>query len=137
MLSGSLDEQLMFSMSNLSSELQVLSDTADVIRSCHICFSFVPSHALGDSEQLIYGVLQGDRDRLTCAQPVKLHHDGWIKGPNGELLLWIPVTLRSPLYTMRTKVVIPRGCCIELDLSHMVHGHQWHKCYKPIAKVAI
>ncbi|KIO07989.1 hypothetical protein M404DRAFT_939648 [Pisolithus tinctorius Marx 270] len=151
-ISESLDEQLMLSMPKLSNKPQVLSEIPDgkhntlvmyfgllkvisVIRSCHICFSPVPSHALGDSEQLIDGLLQGDG--LTWAEPVKLHHDGWVKGPKGELLLWIPVALRSPWYTMRTKVVIPRGCCIELDLSHMVHGYQWHKCYKPIAKVAI
>ncbi|KAI6020502.1 hypothetical protein EDC04DRAFT_2575945, partial [Pisolithus marmoratus] len=63
---------------------------------------------------------------------VKLHQDGWIKGPNGRLLLWIPVTLRQPLYSMWTTRVIPTGCCIELDLGHMVHGHIWHKCYKPV-----
>ncbi|KIN95619.1 hypothetical protein M404DRAFT_80882, partial [Pisolithus tinctorius Marx 270] len=59
---------------------------------------------------------------------VKLYDDGWIRGPKGELLLWIPIAMRSPLYSMWTTVVMPRGCCIELDLSQMVHGTKWHQC---------
>ncbi|KIN98759.1 hypothetical protein M404DRAFT_156989 [Pisolithus tinctorius Marx 270] len=60
---------------------------------------------------------------------VKLHDDGWIKGPKGQLLLWVPPKLRRPFYSVWTKVVIPRGCCIELDLSQMVHGREWCKCF--------
>ncbi|KIN99233.1 hypothetical protein M404DRAFT_1004898, partial [Pisolithus tinctorius Marx 270] len=62
-------------------------------------------------------------------QAVKIHDDGWIRGPKGQLLLWIPPKLRSPFYSMWTRAVIPRGCCTELDLSQMAHGKEWCKCF--------
>ncbi|KIN95037.1 hypothetical protein M404DRAFT_1007823, partial [Pisolithus tinctorius Marx 270] len=62
-------------------------------------------------------------------QAVKLHDDGWIRGPKGQLLLWIPPKLRSPFYSMWTIQVIPRGCCTVLDLSQMAHGKEWCKCF--------
>ncbi|KIO05789.1 hypothetical protein M404DRAFT_504040 [Pisolithus tinctorius Marx 270] len=129
----SIHEQLKFYPSNLSNPL-VPSYRANAIRSCHICFSSTSSHALCDTEQLLSGLLQ--KDGMPCAQPVKLHDDGWIRGPKGELLLWIPMVVRHPFYSMWATTVIPRGCCIELDLSQMVHGNKWHQCYKPIAKLA-
>ncbi|KAG6327025.1 hypothetical protein ID866_12064 [Astraeus odoratus] len=30
-----------------------------------------------------------------------------------------------------TALVIPKGACIELDLSKMPHGIQWHMCFRP------
>ncbi|KIK19769.1 hypothetical protein PISMIDRAFT_682788 [Pisolithus microcarpus 441] len=63
-------------------------------------------------------------------QPAKLQPDGWIRGPRGELLLWIPPALRNPFYSIWTTLVIPRGCCVELDLSPMAHGREWWKCFK-------
>ncbi|KAI6043816.1 hypothetical protein EDC04DRAFT_2647672 [Pisolithus marmoratus] len=62
-------------------------------------------------------------------QPVLLHHDGWLKGPQGRLLLWIPSALQNPLYSMCNILIIPRGCT-ELDLSTMVHGNQRQECFK-------
>ncbi|KIK23191.1 hypothetical protein PISMIDRAFT_649690 [Pisolithus microcarpus 441] len=105
-------------------------DTADVIKPHHICFSSISSHALCDDEQLFGGPSwEGGESQI---QSVKLYHDGWIRGPKCRLLLWIPVSVRYPLYSMWTKAVIPKGCCIELDLSKMVHGPKWHQCYKPV-----
>ncbi|KIK13712.1 hypothetical protein PISMIDRAFT_118339 [Pisolithus microcarpus 441] len=110
-------------------EFSNTSATISVVRLCHICFSSISSHTLCDGEQLLDENPQGGGEPQT--QPVKLHHDGWIRGPKGRLLLWIPVSMRHPLYSMWTTAVIPKGC-IELDLSQMVHGHKWHTCYKPI-----
>ncbi|KAG6326499.1 hypothetical protein ID866_12590 [Astraeus odoratus] len=62
--------------------------------------------------------------------PLKLHHDGWIKGHNNVLLLWIPPALQNPFYSMHTIVVIPKGGCAELDLSKMIHGKEWQNCFK-------
>ncbi|KAG6328887.1 hypothetical protein ID866_10202 [Astraeus odoratus] len=61
---------------------------------------------------------------------VKLHDDGWIRGHNNVLLLWIPPALQKPFYSMHTIMVIPRGGCPELDLSKMVHGKEWQNCFK-------
>ncbi|KIN96777.1 hypothetical protein M404DRAFT_37725, partial [Pisolithus tinctorius Marx 270] len=80
-------------------------------------------------------IVSGSRDKTVRVwenehQAVKLHDDGWIRGPKGQLLLWIPPKLRSPFYSMWTIQVIPRGCCTELDLSQMVHGKEWCKCFQ-------
>ncbi|KIN93926.1 hypothetical protein M404DRAFT_432549 [Pisolithus tinctorius Marx 270] len=99
---------------------------ADGVRGYSICFSFDPSHALLNSNLLVDESMQW---KAMLVQAVKLHGDGWIRGPNGQLLLWIPPTLRSPFYSMWTTAVIPRGCCIELDLSQMVHDKEWYKCF--------
>ncbi|KIN98190.1 hypothetical protein M404DRAFT_158233 [Pisolithus tinctorius Marx 270] len=93
-----------------------------------ICFSSSSSsHALQGSDQLLDGVLQEEED--VRSEPVKLHSDGWIRGPKRRLLLWIPPMFRVPFYSMWNTAVIPRGSCIELDLSQMVHGNKWHECY--------
>ena len=56
-------------------------------------------------------------------------NDGWIVGPNKELLLWVPPSHHPiVLYSPRTNLVIPRGVT-ELDLSKMKHGPAWEECY--------
>ncbi|KIO05568.1 hypothetical protein M404DRAFT_999713 [Pisolithus tinctorius Marx 270] len=87
------------------------------------------SHALHDAGQLLDCLQDAHADR---DEPVKLHNDGWLKGPNGRLLLWIPASLRVPFYSMWNTAVIPIGCCVELDLSQMVHGTKWHQCFRSI-----
>ncbi|KIK13405.1 hypothetical protein PISMIDRAFT_118949 [Pisolithus microcarpus 441] len=57
---------------------------------------------------------------------------GWLKGPQDQLLLWIPASFRKPFYSMYTTLIIPRGC-MELNLSKMVHGSKWQECFKQIA----
>ena len=54
---------------------------------------------------------------------------GWITGPNGELLFWVPPWMRSGLYDSRTSLIIGRFPKTKLDLSKFVHGPQWQKCY--------
>ncbi|KAG6328237.1 hypothetical protein ID866_10852, partial [Astraeus odoratus] len=59
---------------------------------------------------------------------VGLSADGWIIGPEGRLLLWVPSYYHAFLYSPRNTLVIPRGGP-ELDLSTMVHGDKWQDCY--------
>ncbi|KIK19755.1 hypothetical protein PISMIDRAFT_682819 [Pisolithus microcarpus 441] len=92
-----------------------------------ICFSSVPSHALSHSDELL-----DDLDSQVNTQSVQLHPDGWLKGPKGQLLLWIPTFFQKPFYSMYTSLIIPRGC-MELNLSKMVHGSKWQECFKQIA----
>ncbi|KAL4074510.1 hypothetical protein V8B97DRAFT_1704433 [Scleroderma yunnanense] len=95
-----------------------------------ICFSSVSSHALQDC----YGNLQGFYSTQDLPQEyVKLHDDGWIRGEYGQLLLWIPIPMRSQFFNIWTKLVIPRGSAPELDLSSMVHGKNWVECFDNIA----
>ncbi|CCM06113.1 uncharacterized protein FIBRA_08362 [Fibroporia radiculosa] len=60
--------------------------------------------------------------------------DGWIIGPNGQLLLWVPIQLmEQPLiYASGNALVIPDGA-LQLDLSQFTHGEAWYKCYDPDA----
>ncbi|KAG6330844.1 hypothetical protein ID866_8244 [Astraeus odoratus] len=53
----------------------------------------------------------------------------WVRGPKAELLFWVPCTLRKPFYSVYSTLVVPKGACIELDLSKMTHEAQWHKCF--------
>ncbi|KAL4078980.1 WD40-repeat-containing domain protein [Scleroderma yunnanense] len=60
---------------------------------------------------------------------IHLEKDGWIVGPNGELLLWIPPSYHPFCwYSPWTSLIIPRGIP-ELDLSKMVHGSAWNQCF--------
>ncbi|KIK36537.1 hypothetical protein CY34DRAFT_94188, partial [Suillus luteus UH-Slu-Lm8-n1] len=52
---------------------------------------------------------------------------GWVVGPKGRLLFWVPPTSRHPFYNPSTVLVIPRGGP-ELDLSRMAHGQHWQEC---------
>ncbi|KIO04624.1 hypothetical protein M404DRAFT_544679 [Pisolithus tinctorius Marx 270] len=101
-----------------------------VIQPYPVCFSSVPSHALSDVLQLLDGLQEDDSVR---DEPVRLHPDGWIRGPRGRLLLWIPPILWRRLYSIWTIAMIPGDHCIELDLSQIVHGNKWHQCFQPVA----
>ncbi|KAG6327543.1 hypothetical protein ID866_11546 [Astraeus odoratus] len=85
------------------------------------------SHALTDAHQVIYGL---SYNGCALVDPIKLHEDGWIKGNNNVLLLWIPPALQRPFYSMHTVLVIPKDECTELDLSKMTHGKGWQNCFK-------
>ncbi|KAL4068086.1 hypothetical protein J3A83DRAFT_4256342 [Scleroderma citrinum] len=100
-----------------------------------ICFSTAVSHALQDVKQLSIGVAE---KRPTSVQQGLVTHqrDGWIVGPNGQLLLWVPL-LYFPLffYTPWASLVAPKGLC-ELDLSKMAHGSGWNQCFTGSAQDA-
>ncbi|KAG6329496.1 hypothetical protein ID866_9593 [Astraeus odoratus] len=91
-----------------------------------ICFSSERKHSLCNVHAMYDGVdCEGVRDLRNM---VKLNNDGWITGPGGKLLLWIPGYYHAFLYSPKNALVIPRGGP-ELNLSMMVHGHEWHDCY--------
>lgn len=89
-----------------------------------ICFSSLPEHALCNSDRFFDGAtIERDWREL-----VQLERDGWIVGPKGRLLLWVPVTCRASLCSLRS-LVIPRSGT-ELDLSDMAHGDMWQHCFQ-------
>lgn len=55
---------------------------------------------------------------------------GWLKGPNGELLLWIPPTHRKSLLRPSNIVTDAPGFT-KLDFSRFVAGESWAECYQP------
>ena len=92
-----------------------------------INFSSSPTHALTHAQSVFTNLpldVKGDSWDL-----VHFQDDGWIVGPNGKLLLWVPFPYHSFFkYTPQTKLIIPRGFT-GLDLSKMCHGSIWQQCY--------
>jgi WD40 repeat protein len=91
-----------------------------------ISFSSNSTHALRDTVELLAGAAHDDR-RSTFAF---LGEDGWMMGPNGQLLFWVPPASREVFrYSPWTALVLPSGSP-ELDLSRMAHGTRWQHCYE-------
>ena len=92
-----------------------------------INFSSSNAYALQHVQSLFINV-PPDTGR-DCRDLIHFQNDGWIVGPNKQLLLWIhPSYHPSFCYTLWTNLVIPKGY-VELDLSKMRHGPTWHMCY--------
>ena len=97
-----------------------------------IHFSSSAAHALCDAQGLFIDMSNFNRD---CRDLIHWQTDGWIVGPKGQLLLWVPPSYHTSfLYTPWTHLIIPRGNGPELDLSKMAHGPAWHECYTPDPK---
>ncbi|KAG6333175.1 hypothetical protein ID866_5912 [Astraeus odoratus] len=90
-----------------------------------IKFSSVASHALKDAHRL-FADMPNSTGYLNDL--VTLSENGWIIGPNDQLLLWVPPTYSSLLYSTWNTLVLPRSGP-ELDLSEMAHGSAWELCY--------
>ncbi|KAG2107044.1 uncharacterized protein F5147DRAFT_220287, partial [Suillus discolor] len=85
-----------------------------------ISFSPCLKHILPDPADLL-------PPRSDHHSPFLLQPNGWIMGPNHELLFWVPPASRRAFYTPWTSLVIPRGYP-ELYLSCMAHGTRWSSC---------
>jgi WD40 repeat protein len=53
--------------------------------------------------------------------------NGWMQGPNSELLFWVTPTNRTGLWRPRNTAVIS-NVVIVLDFSRFVHGDSWQRC---------
>ncbi|KAF8300490.1 WD40 repeat-like protein [Clavulina sp. PMI_390] len=60
-------------------------------------------------------------------------HDGWIKGPNDELILWVPPSYRHHLYDERLINIFGQESRsrVRLNFEHMVMGENWASCHTP------
>ena len=57
-----------------------------------------------------------------------LQPDGWIVGPYGELLLWVPPSyIPFNLFMTQTQLILS-GFPV-LKLHRMAHGSAWHQCF--------
>ncbi|KAG2069068.1 hypothetical protein BDR04DRAFT_1022573, partial [Suillus decipiens] len=91
-----------------------------------VWFSPDGTHIVSGSQDETSAVEAFDNNRNST--PFVLNVDsGWVVGPKGRLLFWVPLASRHPFYSPGTSLVIPRGGT-ELDLSHMTHGRHWQKC---------
>ncbi|KAG1855060.1 hypothetical protein C8R48DRAFT_638779 [Suillus tomentosus] len=55
------------------------------------------------------------------------NEEGWVIGPEGRLLLWIPLNFHSAVYAPGNTLVIANNA-LQLDLSRVAHGTSWHRC---------
>jgi WD40 repeat protein len=64
------------------------------------------------------------------ASPITLPHAGesWIRGPNQELIMWVPPEYRFYLQLPPHFIVMASPRVI-VDMSRTVHGTDWVKCY--------
>ena len=123
-VSGSSDQTIQVRGAQKAGQIGANQPTC--IKLSPINFSSLTTHALTHTQGLFTDLpsdVEGD-----CRDFVHFQN-GWIVGPNGKLLLWIPPPYHPYFkYTPWTNLVIPKGF-IELDLSRMCHGSIWHKCY--------
>ncbi|KAG2133310.1 WD40-repeat-containing domain protein, partial [Suillus clintonianus] len=84
-----------------------------------ICFSSDLSHALHSTSSFL-----SDSETPAPSGPNK---EGWVVGPEGRLLLWIPPTFHPTTFAQGNVLVIPTNA-LQLDLSRVVHGTSWHEC---------
>jgi hypothetical protein len=54
--------------------------------------------------------------------------NGWILGPDSELLFWVPPTLRVVLLRPGNTLSIGKPIATRLDLKSFVHGESWSLC---------
>ncbi|KAI6127139.1 hypothetical protein F5141DRAFT_986242, partial [Pisolithus sp. B1] len=90
-----------------------------------VCFSSSNHHALHDAQKLWEDL---DESVQGCSQLVDVTSDSWVIGPHSQLLLWVPGSYHTLLYSPRNALVLPRGGP-ELDMSKMLHGQTWHQCH--------
>jgi hypothetical protein len=57
--------------------------------------------------------------------------DGWVLGPDSELLFWVPPTLRDGLLWPGNTLLIGEPIATKLDLKAFVHGESWSLCKEP------
>jgi WD40 repeat protein len=84
-----------------------------------ILFSSNPTHTLCSASSFLQD--------LHSSGSLIPNKEGWIIGPNGRLLLWIPAPLYPVVHGPCNTLVIPANG-LQLDLSHFAHGRSWHKC---------
>ena len=62
--------------------------------------------------------------------------DGWILGPNQELVLWIPPENRAALSTPHSCIIASPFRCTELDFRNFKCGPEWMDCWGCFEKMA-
>jgi hypothetical protein len=54
--------------------------------------------------------------------------DGWVLGPDSELLFWVPPPLRAGLLRPSDTLFIGEAIATKLDFESFVHGESWSLC---------
>jgi WD40 repeat protein len=114
--------------SNQTNQLQAVEPFNQLQAKFHApatCFSPNPIHALCSASSFVqnsYTSLPTSKSSFIATE------ERWIiLGPEEDLLLWIPIYLPLHLYNP-SRLVIPIGSCLRLDLSCLAHGTSWQMC---------
>jgi WD40 repeat protein len=91
----------------------------------HIKFSPMTSHSLANVQEFLHGTMKLQKD---WKDQFSLENDGWIVGPQGQLLMWVPISDDCAFYSPRAQLIIANNA-VALDTSAMVHGRMWDQCY--------
>ncbi|KIM20491.1 hypothetical protein M408DRAFT_135359, partial [Serendipita vermifera MAFF 305830] len=62
--------------------------------------------------------------------------EGWVLGPDSELLFWVPPDLRAGLYRPGNTLIISQLPTTKLDLTAFIHGESWAQCKRVYASGA-
>jgi len=87
-----------------------------------VSFSDCPQHALDVTDLLEATGVEDPRGLF-------YFEDGWIKGPDGELLLYVPWERLPGLWWPRTRAIIRGVPKTSLDFSSFPHGEDWARCF--------
>ncbi|EJC99732.1 WD40 repeat-like protein [Fomitiporia mediterranea MF3/22] len=60
-----------------------------------------------------------------------LADNGWVLGPQGELLLWLPPDIRPTLWRPQNTAVFSCEFSTNLNFKDVAHGWCWHECFNP------
>ncbi|CCM05742.1 uncharacterized protein FIBRA_07974 [Fibroporia radiculosa] len=117
-----LSEQMACTCDPYNSD-QSTNINVDALHDRPICYSSNPAHALK-----IPTTFWGN----SAPSSLLPDEEGWVVGPEGQLLFWVPIELMDPsrMYAPGNALVIPNDG-LQLDLSRFTHGEAWHQCYNP------
>jgi WD40 repeat protein len=103
-----------------------VSSVGSYLNSPAICFSPNPTHTLCSTSESSF---LENSDRMLAAGTSLSSVEGWIVGPEGRLLLWIPIALYPVRYgpLAGNTLVIPNDA-LQIDLSYFAHGLSWNEC---------
>jgi hypothetical protein len=71
---------------------------------------------------------QGPHSMLLKAMERASLEDGWVLGPNDELLFWVPPALRAGLLRPSNIFIMGDVVTTTLDFSSFVYGESWADC---------
>ncbi|KAJ7102027.1 hypothetical protein C8R44DRAFT_809024 [Mycena epipterygia] len=64
-------------------------------------------------------------------------YDGWLVGPKGQLILWIPEHLVSSMPQCRLLGICGPHPILKFDPSTVYHGTEWTKYYTPANRQSV